>query len=82
MLQKILACVIKYIPTNLASIFGILQALIKLLKEVITAVINILYPLFGDNFDLVVYKARDLINKLDEGCQKIKSFLLKIGISS
>jgi hypothetical protein len=70
------------LPLTITSILGILQAVIKLAKEIITAVINILFPLFPDGakFKTFVTKVRDFINKISDWFETVKSWLLKIGI--
>jgi hypothetical protein len=75
MLAKLLA----WLPLNLASIIGIVQGVIKVLKEVLTAITNILFPLIpGDgNFEAVVIKIRSIVNTIDGALEKIKAFLLK-----
>ena len=75
MLAKLLA----WLPLNLASILGIVQGVIKLLKEILTAIVNILFPLIpGEGkFEQIVTKIRDIVNVADGWVEKIKSFLLK-----
>lgn len=68
---------IKWFGANIASVLGIIQAIVKFIKEVLTAVINILLPVIpGDKFDAVVMKVRDLVNKIDEWIEKIKAKVL------
>jgi hypothetical protein len=75
MFAKILA----WIPLNLASVLGIVQGVIKLVKEILTAVINILFPLIpGEgNFEKIVIKVRDWVNTVDAWVEKLKGFFLK-----
>ncbi|MCX5657962.1 MAG: hypothetical protein NTZ48_07100 [Candidatus Omnitrophica bacterium] len=78
-----LAKLLSWLPTNIAGILGIVQAVIKFIKELLTLAVNILLPVIpGDKFDGIVIKVRDAMNKIDEGVEKIKSFLLKVGISA
>ena len=82
MVEKVLAIVKKvldWLTTDFAGVLGIIQAVIKVGKEITTACVNILCPVLGDNFDKVVYKIRDVFNKADEVVEKVKSFLLKVG---
>ena len=75
MLAKLLA----WLPLNLASVLGIVQAILKLLKEILTAIVNILFPIIpGDGkFEALVAKIRGWVNKLDDWAESVKSFLLK-----
>ena len=75
---------LKYIPVNIASVVGIAQALVKLIKELTTGVVNIFYPIIPQaKFLSVVMKVRDIVNKLDEWLETLKGFLLKaVGSSS
>ena len=69
-----------WLPKNLASILGIIQAVLKLIKEILTAVVNILYPLIPSaKFQKVVDTVRGIVNKVDEVVQRVKDFLLKVG---
>lgn len=74
MITKLLA----WIPVNMAGILGIVQAVIKFIKEVLTLAIDLLLPIIpGDKFDKVVYATRDIVNKIDEIVEKIKNFFLQ-----
>ena len=75
-----LAKLLKWIPSNVVAILGIVQVVIKFVKEVLTLVIDILLPIIpADSFDGIIKKIRDFCNILDGGVEKIKAFLLKIG---
>jgi hypothetical protein len=72
--------VLKWIPVNLASILGVVQAFIKFFKEVLTACVNILFPVLPDGvWEQAVLKARAFVEKADGWVQKAKEWLLKIG---
>ena len=75
LLQKLLA----WLPLNIASLLGIAQGIVKMLKEIITAIVNILFPIIpGDGkFEKTVLKIREWVNKFDDLLQKIKDFFLK-----
>lgn len=71
---------LKWLPINLAGILGILQAIVKCVKEILTVIVNILFPIIPDGkFEKVVLKVREVINKIDAILQRIKDFLLKMG---
>lgn len=74
MIEKIMV----WIKVNCAGVFGIAQAVVKFVKEVLTALINILLPVIPyDQFDPIVMKVRDAVNKVDEFLENIKEkFLL------
>lgn len=73
------AKLLSWIPVNIAGLLGIVQGVLKCIKEILTVVINILLPIIpGDKFDDVVLKVRDIVNKIDEAVEKVKSFFLKI----
>ena len=67
--------IITWIPKNIGSIIGIIQAILKCIKEVLTLLANIIMLPQG-----AVDKIRAIINVVDDICEKIKSFLLKVGI--
>lgn len=80
--------VIQWIVLNVASICGILQALIKCLKEIVTALLNLLSALVlllpgvslekANRLTLVV---RAMIEKLDTYTQKVTDAVLKFSHS-
>jgi hypothetical protein len=71
---------IALVPLLTGNILGIVQAAIKVLKELITSVINLVFPFTPDSgkFEDFVLKVRDLVNKLDEWVETGKKWLLKI----
>lgn len=82
--MAVLIKVIKWIPLNIVSLFGILQACIKLIKELVTAVINFLAAIVvlipGVDFTKangVVLFVREQIEKIDEAVEKVKENVLK-----
>lgn len=78
MLNKILQKLLKWIPVNLAGLLGIVQAALKCLKEILTVIVNILFPIIpSKKFKDIVTAVRNIVNKLDEIVQKIKDFFLK-----
>ena len=75
MLTKLLG----WLPANLAGVLGIIQAVIKLIKEILTLVVDILYPIIpSKQFKKVIDTVRGIVNKIDEWIEKIKGFFLKI----
>lgn len=66
-----------WIKANLASVLGIAQAVIKALKEVVTALINLvsifLPTVATEKFVLTL---RDALNTVDEWIEKIKPALV------
>lgn len=80
----VLIKIIKWIPLNIVSLFGILQAVIKLFKELVTSVINFLAAIVilipGVDFEKangVVLGVREWIEKIDEAVEKVKENVLK-----
>jgi len=70
--------ILNWIRVNGASVIGIAQAVIKLLKEILTAMVNILFPLFPDDgaFERTVMVIRSWVEKIDGVLEKIKLWLL------
>jgi hypothetical protein len=73
--MKILA----WIALNGATVLGVVQAVIKLGKEICTGIINILFPLFPDEgkFEKAVIAVRDFFNRADEWVEQIKGVLVR-----
>jgi hypothetical protein len=70
--------VLQWIPLNIVSLLGIVQAVIKLLKEIVTALVNIIFPFTPDNgkFETVVLKIRGYVDALDRWVEKGKAWIL------
>lgn len=77
---KFLLKILGWFPLGISSILGMVQAAIKFIKEVITLIINIIFPLVPDTskFEKIVLKVRDWINKIDEIFEKVKQALLSV----
>lgn len=74
MIKKLL----NWIQVNLLSIFGVIQAILKLIKELCTAIVNLLFPLIPSaKFQKIVLAVRSIVNKADEMVEKLKVFFLK-----
>lgn len=76
--------IVKWVPLNIVSVFGILQAVIKLAKEIVTAVVNFLASIVIlipgvdlKNANAVVEAIRAWIEKVDAGVEKVKVNVLK-----
>lgn len=70
--------IITWISVNGASILGIIQAVIKMLKEVITAVINFISLIMpSSKAQEFVLKARELVEKIDAFIEQYKGILVK-----
>ena len=73
-----LAKLLGWLPANLAGVLGIIQAVIKLIKEILTLVVDILYPIIpSKQFKKVIDTVRGIVNKIDERIEGIKGFFLK-----
>ncbi len=66
-----------WLKVNAASILGITQAIIKVIKEVITAILNIL-SLFLRTYkaQALTIEVRDIVNVIDDFIEKIKLNLI------
>lgn len=72
--------ILMWLGKNLATILGVVQAVIKLVKELLTGVVNIFFPLFPDNgsFERTVITIRAFVDKADAFVQKIKEMVLGV----
>ena len=69
------------LPKIIASGVAFIQIAIKFVKELVTLIINILFPIIkSSKFKDIVYATRDFINKADEILEIAKEWLLKLGI--
>ena len=67
---------IQWIKKNLASITGIVQAVLKCVKEIATALINLFAFLNLEQAQIIVNKVREIVNKIDEFIETWKSKLI------
>ena len=66
-----------WIKLNGASVLGIAQAVIKALKEVVTAIVNLLSIFLpAISAQKIVVWIRNALNTLDEWIEKIKPYLI------
>lgn len=66
-----------WILANGASVLGIIQAVIKAVKEILTAVVNLLSIFIpSDKIEQIVMTVRNILNKIDEWIEIIKEKLL------
>jgi phage-related protein len=69
--------IIKWLLANGATVLGVLQAIVKMIKELVTGVVNVLsifMPL--ETAEKLVETLRGLINKVDSILEWIKEKLL------
>lgn len=73
-----MAKLISWVMVNFVSVLAIIQVAIKLVKEICTAIVNLLFPLFPDNgkFEKAVLKVRAIIEVADAWVEKIKKVLI------
>ena len=67
---------IQWIKNNLAGIIGMVQAVLKCIKEIATALINLFSFLNLQQAQIIVNKVRDIVNKIDEFIENWKSKLI------
>jgi len=72
--------VLALLPLSLSSLIGIIQVCIKLIKEILTLCVNILFPLFpdGGKFEKTVLAVRGIVDKIDGLFQNVKVPLLTL----
>ncbi len=70
--------VFQIVPLLIVNAFGFVQVIIKVLKEVATAVVNLLFPFFpdGGKFETAVLGFRAWIDKADEKVEQVKQVIL------
>lgn len=70
--------IITWILANGATLLGCLQAIVKALKELLTGVVNLLSLIMPAAASAkLVEIVRGALNKVDEGIEYIKKYLLK-----
>lgn len=69
--------IITWVMSNGATLLGLLQAIIKAIKELLTGVVNLLsliMPQAATN--KIIEKLRAVLNKVDKGIEFLKKYLL------
>jgi hypothetical protein len=76
--EKKMVKVISWIMLNGATLLGLLQAVVKAVKELLTGVVN-LVSLFlpEEKAEEAVKAVRAVLNKVDEIIEAVKDFLIK-----
>lgn len=70
--------ILTWITLNGLSILGMVQVVIKFVKELLTLVVNVLFPIIPDGkFEEVIIKVRAFVEKADAIVEKVKVWLLK-----
>lgn len=70
--------ILKWFPVGLAGVIGIAQTIVKFIKEVLTLIVDMLFPIIPiKKFKIVVQKTRDLVNILDKWLENVKIVFLK-----
>lgn len=69
--------IFSWILLNGASILGMIQAVVKAVKEILTAVVNLLSIFIpSEKIEDIVMTVRNILNKIDEWIEVIKEKLL------
>jgi len=70
--------ILTWIKVNGATVLGVTQAAIKVLKELLTGVVNLVSLVLPKaTSSKLVEQVRGILNTIDELVEKIKSYLLK-----
>jgi hypothetical protein len=65
-----------WLKLNAVAIFGISQGILKVIKELLTAVIDVLFPLIPNAvFHKIVLAVRSWVNTVDEWIETIKNWI-------
>lgn len=70
--------VITWIMANGATLLGLLQAIVKAVKELLTGIVNLISLILPQSTaNKAVEAVRGVLNMIDEVIEKIKGYLLK-----
>ena len=70
----------KLIPKNIAGVIGVIQTAIPIIREVLmlaTRICAVLIP--GDKDDKMIEKIKAIFDKIENGFEKVKNFLVSTG---
>ena len=69
--------IISWILVNGATLLGVLQAIVKAIKELLTGVVNLLSLFMSqDKAAAIVAAVRNIMNAVDDIIEKVKGYLL------
>ena len=69
--------IIQWVMVFLAGNLGIIQAVLKFIKELITLIVDILFPIIPiAKFQAIVLAIRNGVNVVDGWVEKIKAWLI------
>lgn len=79
MLQFIIK-IFQIVPLLIVNGFGLIQVVIKAVKEVLTAIVNLLFPLFpdGGKFEKFVLSVRAWVDGFDTAVENVKQTILSL----
>lgn len=67
----------RLIPKNVAGIIGVVEAVFNVIRELLMVAARICATVIpGDKDDKIVAKIRAVFDKVEEGFEKVKDFLL------
>ena len=73
-----MAKVLTWIMLNGATLLGLLQSIVKAVKEILTGVVNLIsLVLPAEKAEAAVKVVRAILNKIDQVIESIKVFLVK-----
>ena len=67
-----------WLPAIIVPLLGIVEAVLKFLKELLTLVVTLLFPIIpSEGFRKIITLIRDWIGKIYDGLSKAKEGILK-----
>ncbi len=70
--------VITWVMANGATLLGLIQAIVKAVKELLTGIVNLISLILPQSTaDDAVAKVRDFMNKIDDVIETVKGYLIK-----
>jgi len=75
--MEVLTKIGQWVGVFIAGNIGIVQAVIKFIKELVTLAVDILFPVMPiATFQKVVLSIRDFINTIDSWVEKLKQYFI------
>jgi hypothetical protein len=70
--------ILNWLRANGATVCGVIQGVIKTIKEILTGIVNLLsLVMTQEQAEILVAKIRDILNIVDNVVEKLKDLLLK-----
>ncbi len=70
---------LKYVPSNIGAIVGMVQVVVTFIREVCMLIVRLICPIIPGDVEKIVKKVRDIAQIILDLLEKLKNVLLGLG---